>query len=147
MIMKNEKRKKFSGIYAILNIVNEKVYIGSATHLYNRWKNHRGYLNSGVHYNAHLQRAWNKYSKYNFIFTVLEYCPVEVLIDREQYYLDLLKSYDPEFGYNIRTKAEDNTGLKHTNEFKLNMSLRFKNKPKSEETKAKISAARNKITK
>lgn len=136
MTMKNIERKyrNKSGIYKILNTKVNKFYIGSAASLYDRCKHHKSYLNLNKHSNAHLQNAWNKYGADAFEFVVLEYCDKSKLIDREQYYLDTLK---PE--YNIRTTAKNNTGLKHTEEFKFNASIRQSSRFISDETKFKIS--------
>lgn len=62
-----------SGVYAIVNIINDKLYIGSAVNICKRWQSHTHYLNSNRHANKYLQRSWNSYSKRNFIFTVVEY--------------------------------------------------------------------------
>lgn len=48
-------------IYAILNTINDKVYVGSAVNLRLRWNNHRSQLNLNKHDCQHLQSAWNKY--------------------------------------------------------------------------------------
>lgn len=49
-----------------------------------------------------------KHGSSNFSLDILEYCEIDVLIEREQYYLDLLK---PE--YNILKTARNNLGNKH----------------------------------
>jgi GIY-YIG catalytic domain len=56
------KRLKLSGIYGILNIFNKKIYVGSAVHLYQRWRDHKLALNTIKHHNILLQRAWNNWS-------------------------------------------------------------------------------------
>jgi group I intron endonuclease len=61
------------GVYKITNTVDGKVYIGStATDMDTRWTTHRSALRGGKHYNAHLQRAWNKYGESAFTFEVVE---------------------------------------------------------------------------
>ena len=49
---------------------------------------------NGSKSNILLQRAINKYNLQDFYFIVFEYCKVEKLLSREQFYLDELK---PEF--------------------------------------------------
>lgn len=83
-----------SGIYCILNLQNQKKYIGSSNNLYERLKNHDNQLNSNTHFNKILQNSWNKYKKENFIFIILEYCNKNKLIEKEQFYIDNIK---PEF--------------------------------------------------
>jgi group I intron endonuclease len=111
--MKFEK----SGIYKITNISDNKLYIGSAINLKKRESNHFYDLENNKHHNVHLQRAYNLYGNNNFIFGILEYCPKEFLLIKEQYYIDTLK---PE--YNIRKFAENNLGLKYSEESKRKMS-------------------------
>lgn len=48
-----------------------------------------------------MQRVWNKYGEKVFVFIIVERCVLEVLREREQYYLDIFKPYDNEVGYNI----------------------------------------------
>ncbi len=99
---------KISGIYVIRNLINNKIYIGSAINLNNRWFSHRNKLNNNNHVNRHLQSSFNKYGIDNFIFEVLEYVlDKSYLINREQNWIDF---FNPE--YNIRKVAENNMGLR-----------------------------------
>jgi len=73
-----------------MNTVNKKSYIGSSAELDVRF---RGYfapsrLNSreSIIYKALLKYGFSKFS-----FEILEYCCIDNLIKREQYYIDLLK--------------------------------------------------------
>ena len=50
-----------SGIYFIKNIVNNQVYIGSSSNIYQRYLCHRGRLLNNKHHNKHLQYSINKY--------------------------------------------------------------------------------------
>lgn len=115
--------KIISGIYEIRNIINNKKYIGSATSIKSRWERHRRTLRNNDHANPYLQNAWNKYGEFSFIYSILEVCPKNILIEREQYYIDLLR---PE--YNIRKIASSNYGLKKTKEMKEKMSKIMKGK-------------------
>lgn len=146
--------KNNSGIYKITNLVNQKIYIGSAVNVRKRLNLHRSSLNLNKHDNVYLQRAWNKYGLGNFKFEMIEECPIDKLIEREQLYIDWFKPQ-----YNIRIVAENNSGLVHTKEVKLKISLskRGKKRPAhigiivsqtwktrivSEETKKKMSEAK-----
>ena len=60
------------GIYKIVNLENNKVYIGSAKNLNERCDRHFSDLNKNTHRNKHLQRAFNLYGKSVFEFVVLE---------------------------------------------------------------------------
>lgn len=92
--------EKICGIYKIENITNGKVYIGSSQNIFRRWKEHKRDLNGNKHHSYHLQAAWNKYKENNFIFSIIEQCNQDVLLDREQHYIDLYMSADGYFGYN-----------------------------------------------
>ena len=82
-------------------------------------------------------RALLKYGYSNFSLEILEYCKPDNVIEREQYYLDLLK---PE--YNILKTAGSCLGLNHSQETKRKLAEANKGKILSELTKAKMSAAK-----
>ena len=87
------------GIYKILNKITNKFYIGSSNNLKRRWMHHKTYLNNGYHTNVHLQNAWNKYGKEKFEFSIIEETTEDLLLEREQHYLDIHKN--KEILYNI----------------------------------------------
>lgn len=91
-------KKIVCGIYEIVNIVNNKRYIGLSTNIYGRWRQHINALTSKTHYNAHLQSAWNKYGQDNFQFNIVEQCEKECLPDREIYWIAYYDSFNN--GYN-----------------------------------------------
>lgn len=129
-----------SGIYLIKNIINNKVYIGSAVNISNRWSVHKARLKTNTHYNKHLQSAWNKYGEQSFIFDkIQEVQNPEHLLSYEQVYLDYYKSYENDKGYNIYKTAGSPYGIKRSEESRKKMSEAKKNM--SEETKRKMSKA------
>lgn len=97
-MQKLNKNCKKSGIYCILNLINQKKYIGSSKNIHSRISNHKMMLNNNKHYNKYLQNSWNKYSSKNFIYIILEFCDEQSLIVREQFYVDNLK---PEYNFII----------------------------------------------
>ena len=99
--MERKNNCRVSGIYCIINILNNKKYIGSSRNIYSRWYKHRANLRGGYHPNSYLQSAWNKYGEENFHFLILCRCPEESLLETEQNYIDSLK---PE--YNIMLEAK-----------------------------------------
>lgn len=129
-----------SGIYSIVNLVNGKIYVGSAVNLNKRWKNHKVELRLDRHCNIYLQSAWNKYGEENFSFIVLEYCEREKLIEREQFWIDWNNCCDREVGYNLAPKAGSLLGFKPTPETLAKLSAIRKGKPRSEAAKAAIKA-------
>ena len=134
-----------AGIYQIVNLMNGNMYIGSSSDIPKRWRGHCHLLNKNKHHSPHLQHAWNKYGSGSFEFRIVEYCQCvkEVLIEREQYYIDLWRPV-----YNIAPNAVNGLGQEHSQEFKDNMSLRMKGhkynigRKASEETRLKMSIAR-----
>lgn len=99
-----------SGIYKLYNTVNEKFYIGSSKDIDKRIQKHKQQLKRNKHYNRHLQFSWNKYGDV-FEYEILETCSIELLIEREQFYLDDL---NPD--YNLCPVAGSPEGYKHTEE-------------------------------
>lgn len=103
---------KKSAIYGILNLVNGKIYIGSAVEVSNRLRTHKSRLNLNKHPSKHLQAAYNEYGDFAFEFIVLEYCDKDQLLEREAYWFELTNCCDPECGYNKRKTPNSNLGLK-----------------------------------
>lgn len=132
-----------SGIYQITCLPTGKIYIGSAVDLWDRWRVHRNDLTRRYgreHTNAHLQRAWDKYGESAFVFGVLEYVEPARLIEREQYYLDLLRPYDHNIGFNISKNAGSALGVKHSEETRRKVSSALQGRPVSKERVAKLVA-------
>ena len=126
-----------AGVYRI-NLGAGLFYIGSAVNLRNRERAHRSDLRNGKHCNPVVQNSFNKYGV--FEFTVLERCPVDEVIAREQVLLDTHFA-DPSCA-NLAPTAGSRLGSKHSPETRAKMSASQQNRaPVSEETRAKLSAA------
>jgi len=133
-----ESIPKSSGIYQIRNLVNGKVYVGSAINLRARWQKHLSNLRYNKHPNIKLQNAFNKYGVDNLIFEIIELVPnKEQLLDREQYYINTLNAVNE--GYNICPIAGNTTGVFHTEESIQKMKVAHSNI--SEETRKRMSEA------
>lgn len=128
---------KNTGVYKITNVINSKIYIGSALFLHKRKNQHFHLLRINSHHSKYLQNAVNKYGINNFKFEIIEYCKKEELLNKEQYYIDNLKP-----SYNIRTVAHSQLGCKHTPETILKM--KESSKKISPETRRYILDCRNK---
>jgi len=134
--------KKISGIYQIKNIKNNKVYIGSSINIKSRFQKHLSELRRNVHPNKHLLESFKRYGEHSFDFFILEEIEdLSLLTHREQYYLDLFKSYDKNNGYNLRKIAENNFGYKHSQESIEKFKIASTGKKHSEETRKRISLA------
>ncbi len=127
---------KISGVYAIVNTVNGKRYVGSSKNVRSRLNEHERHLRKNEHTNKRLQRAWNKYSEECFQFVVIEECCVDNLLTREQVYINERSEY------NVRKNAWANYGLVPTEETKRRMSAAKKGRKFSEEHKANLTKAR-----
>ena len=111
-----------SGIYIIYSIVNGKRYVGSAVNLKYRRNCHFRELEKRIHHNKYLQRHYNKYGKDDLKFGVIEFCPPEKLIEREQYWIDsfhLFSETGNSLGFNILPKAGSVLGLRWSEEAKI----------------------------
>lgn len=106
-----------SGIYKITCSISGKVYIGSSLDCEKRFHQHVNHLRKGKHHNSYLQRAWDKYGKNHFKFEVIERVgEKQKLIEREQYWIDTTKCYDPDIGYNLCAKAGTPAGSRPAKE-------------------------------
>lgn len=132
---------KISGIYCILNKFNGNLYIGSASNINRRCKLHIKSLTTGNHHSKLLQRSWDKHNSEAFQFLILELVEINLLLEREQFWIDLNESSNPKLGYNIYSIAGSPLGIKRSEETKALLSKVVTGKilgPRPEEVKVKI---------
>lgn len=111
-------------IYKITNKVNNKFYIGSAVDFAQRKRKHLSDLKLGHHHSRHLQRSYIKHGIDNFLFEIIEtISESNLLIEREQYYLDTLKPFIDSIGYNCTPTAGSSLGIKRSIEFRKKVSI------------------------
>jgi group I intron endonuclease len=139
-----------SGIYRWVNNLNiwQKSYVGSGIDLAKRLRSY--YNKNELNRNPRpIKDALVKYGHNNFTLDILEYCSIPGLLEREQFYIDLLS---PE--YNILKFAYSLLGFRHSPEnlekFKSKiispehkeiLSLAHKGKLVSQETRNKLAVA------
>lgn len=97
-----------TGIYMIKCLSNGKKYIGKATDLLSRERQHFSKLSVGNHPCMEMQNDYNQYGNENFVFEVLEQCSEDKLNHLEDYYI--LSNHTIENGYN--SKRGDVVSLK-----------------------------------
>jgi group I intron endonuclease len=153
------------GIYKIINVINNKFYVGSAVDLKRRKTRHFSELRTGKHNNRYLQAAWVKYGESSFVFVVVEelledadllaaenvwlkehvgkpYC-YNLGVDATAPTLGMSGELSPTWGRKRTPEelaAQSWAGKKHSPESKDKIREFLLGKPKSAEVRAKISA-------
>jgi len=136
---------KYPGIYLIINLVNNKFYVGSAKNIWSRKLGHLRDLKNKKHKNIYLQNSYNKYGSQYFIVILLEKVESENdLITREQHWIDTLDTTNKEIAYNICPTAESTLGRHHSEETKIKMSKSMKGIKRTDEGKRNISLSQSK---
>jgi group I intron endonuclease len=91
-----------TGVYTIKNKQHNKQYIGSSKNIEYRLDAHKSNLINNKHVNHKLQNAWNKYGESYFEFGLLEECPDDIKLLREQFHIDQHNKSDL---YNLATNV------------------------------------------
>jgi group I intron endonuclease len=115
------ENKNKSGIYRWNNLITGKSYIGSSISLSKRFSIYYSLNSLKRNVNKGSSAIYNallKYNHSNFSLDIIEYCEPNLLISREQYYIDLLKPK-----YNILLIAGSKLGSKHSEATKAKMSI------------------------
>jgi len=118
-----DENKYKSGIYLLTNLLNKDKYVGQSIDLGKRFTK---YFNLSYLKNRNtlvISRALIKYGYANFSISILEYCDKDILNEKEQYYMDIIKPV-----YNTLKIAGSSSGYKHTQESKDKRSLNLKGK-------------------
>ena len=83
------KTYNICGIYLIQ--IGNRMYIGSSVSVGKRLLTHRSRLRNAKHSNPIMINCFNKYGEDHCNFKVLEECKENVLVEREKFYIDVLK--------------------------------------------------------
>lgn len=111
-----ENRNK-CGVYLIKNNENGNIYVGSSINITSRFYMYYSLFHITNRTNSLICRALLKYGYSKFSLEILEYCDPKVLIETEQYYIDLVK---PE--YNMLKLAGSSRGHKLSESTKIKIS-------------------------
>ena len=153
------------GVYKIINVVNNKFYIGSTNDFKRRKTRHFSELRNGRHNNKYLQAAWVKHGEQAFVFVVVEDLPegsnllaaenvwliehvgkshcYNLGVDATAPSLGMSGELSPTYGRKRTPKeliAQSWKGRAHTEESKEKIRQHLIGKPKSAAVRAKISA-------
>lgn len=79
-----------TGIYKVTNIITKDFYIGAAKDIKARWSMHKA-PSKIKSQRGKLADAYRKYGISNFEFEVIEECTLDVLYEREKYWISSLK--------------------------------------------------------
>ena len=131
-----EDNKGKGGVYRWVNIATGYSYVGSARNLAVRLRQYYtiSFIEREVKKNnSIIYRSLIKNGYSMFMLEILEYCDPDMVIEREQYYIDTLK---PE--YNILKTAGSLKGFKHSEATERLISETNKNSIVLEEVRLKI---------
>jgi group I intron endonuclease len=155
------------GIYKIINVVNNKFYVGSAVDLKRRKSRHFSELRNGKHNNRHLQAAWLKYGEEAFVFAVVEALPDDadllaaeniwlkehvgndycynIGVDATAPHLGMSGPLSPTWGYrhspeNLKRIGAASKARVQSEKEKTKRRATMRGKPQSADVRAKISA-------
>lgn len=97
---------KITGIYKITNIKDNKSYIGQAVSIFRRWGQEaaHAFTPTNTEYNSLLSQAIRETGIEYFDAEILEECDESALLEREQYYIQLYNTLEPN-GYNKASKT------------------------------------------
>ena len=134
LIVKENRGK--AGVYCWVNNESGLRYIGSSIDLGKRLLQYYN-LKHLMKVHMHIYKAILKYGHSRFTLEIFEYCDPECTIEKEQYYIDLLKPK-----YNVLKVAGSPLGYKHTLEAIEKLRILGTGRKLSEEAIAKVRAAR-----
>lgn len=102
------------GIYAIVNLINDKKYIGKSINIEARWWQHNNILTKDKRdkdCNRYLYNAVQKYGLMNFEYRILEKFEIAnevILKECELKWMDFYETCNRKYGYNLRRDSSTN---------------------------------------
>jgi group I intron endonuclease len=125
----NNKNKNKSGIYAIINRVNNKIYIGKTKNFYKRYHQYLYDIKNKKteHINTYLLNSIIKHKSENFRFEIIEILnlnKINLFNEKELFWMDIYNSCIKLKGYNLR--RDSSTGMIVHEETSKKISERLK---------------------
>lgn len=129
--------EKITCIYKVTNLDNGLIYIGQTLNLHKRFSDYNSptkYLDERYRKLRPIYRALYEYGQDKFSMEIVELCDINILGEREKFYIEKYHSNDPNRGYNKLNGSEFNkkkmseilskahTGLKESNATKRKKS-------------------------
>lgn len=97
----NSTSRKSGYIYVWRCLANRKIYVGQQSKRGTARKTHHlGRLRKGRHHSSFMQEDWNNFGEGQFVFEIMEECPIKIITEREQWWVDFFDS--TVHGYNVR---------------------------------------------
>lgn len=112
--------KRYGCIYMIVNIINNKVYIGQSVNYKARKQTHKRNLINNCHDNPYLQSDFNLYGLDSFKFVIIEdHVAVNELLTREDYWIEYYGGINSDNTYN----QENSQTLSETTKQKISENI------------------------
>lgn len=146
---------KVAGIYALVNKINGRIYVGQSVDIANRLAVHKRNIARQDKKKYAIYNALNKYGWDNFYKIVLYYCNMDIaniaevkkdLTGKENFWINHFKNKNIVL-YNIRDAVDSNLGIRFSSSAKRNMGLSHLGRKLTEETKNKIRIAQKGVPK
>ena len=113
------------GIYKIVCLGNNKIYIGKSVDIESRFKKHLSDLRLNKHHSIYLQNSYNKYGENSLVFDIVEECDDNISQEesslKEIKYIEEFNSFKDGFNETIGGEGRSRVVI---DEERLQMSIR-----------------------
>lgn len=114
---------------------NGKKYVGITKNTQQRWCYGNGYKKHTFFWKAIVKYGWDNFQH----IILLDGLTEEQAKEHEKFFIALFKSNDYNFGYNLTNGGDGTSGYKHTKEAKEKIGKASHERPRSKETREKMS--------